>query len=257
MYTVPYTPKHRYWTGMLLLVRIVLYLVATLNVSGGPKIVLASVTIIVGCIVTYKSFIGRVYTKWEIDLLETVFYFNILFLTTFTWLALDTDIDQKAIAYISTITSLIFLLIILFGHAYIHTKLFSKLGASTHCLAFARLFRKPQRDEPKTEPPTDDPDDIHGLYTLLDTLGDHDLVSNDHRELRKGSTELTFSEIEAPRPMTSQGTSVETSTLNIIRERSEKERSISSTENKQDCQLKHNDEKGTSRKRGGGKEDNG
>ena len=70
-------------------------------------------------------------------------------------------------------------------------------------------------------------------------------VNNDRRELRKASTELTFSEVELPRPRTLQGTLVESSTLNVIKERPEKEPLICRTETKQDCQVKSSNEKGT------------
>lgn len=37
-YHAPYTFKHRYWTGLLLLVRVVLYIASALNVSGAPGV---------------------------------------------------------------------------------------------------------------------------------------------------------------------------------------------------------------------------
>ena len=37
-YHKPYTPKHHYWTGLLLIVRIILYIVAATNVSNHPTI---------------------------------------------------------------------------------------------------------------------------------------------------------------------------------------------------------------------------
>ena len=40
---IPYTPKHRYWPGLLLLVHFALYLVASLNVSNDPGIALMAI----------------------------------------------------------------------------------------------------------------------------------------------------------------------------------------------------------------------
>ena len=37
-YHTPYTPKHRYWTGLLLIVLIILYLVSAVNVSNDPTV---------------------------------------------------------------------------------------------------------------------------------------------------------------------------------------------------------------------------
>ena len=43
-YHTPYTPKHRYWTGLLLIVCIVLYLVAAVNVSNDPAVALTAIS---------------------------------------------------------------------------------------------------------------------------------------------------------------------------------------------------------------------
>lgn len=76
----PYTPTHRYWTGLLLTVRIILYLVATVNVSNNSTISLTAIIFTVCFILGLKGFIGsRVYGKWSVDVLETFFYLNILF----------------------------------------------------------------------------------------------------------------------------------------------------------------------------------
>ena len=63
-YHTPYTPKHRYWTGLLLLVRAILYLVAAVNVSNDPTVALTAIIFTVCCISILKGFIGsRVYRK--------------------------------------------------------------------------------------------------------------------------------------------------------------------------------------------------
>ena len=36
-YHAPYVTKNHYWTGLLLLARVVLYLTAAINVSGEPR----------------------------------------------------------------------------------------------------------------------------------------------------------------------------------------------------------------------------
>ena len=78
-YHKPYTPKHRYWTGLLLIVRVILYLVAATNVSNDPTIALTAINFTVCCIISLKQFFGsRLYRKWPVDVLETFFYLNIL-----------------------------------------------------------------------------------------------------------------------------------------------------------------------------------
>ena len=113
-YHAPYNSKHRYWTGFLLLVRSVLYLVAVTNTSGNPRIILASTAFAVGCILVWKASIGlRIYKSWIIDILETLFCFNVFMLATLTWLILDTDREQAPLIYISVlITFGLFLLVV-------------------------------------------------------------------------------------------------------------------------------------------------
>lgn len=113
-YHAPYNGKHRYWTGFLLLVRSVLYLVAATNTSGNPRIILASTAFAVGCVLVWKASIGlRIYKNWIIDTVETLLYFNIFMLATFSWLILDTDREQAPLIYISVlITFGVFLLVV-------------------------------------------------------------------------------------------------------------------------------------------------
>ena len=83
-YHLPYTPKHRYWTGLLLIARIVLYLVAVVNVSNDPIIALTAVNFVVCCVILLKAFIKNLrYRKWSIEVLETFFCLNVLFFTIF------------------------------------------------------------------------------------------------------------------------------------------------------------------------------
>ena len=99
-YHVPYTAKHRYWTGLLLLSRAILYLTANVNVSGDPQIQLISVIFVQSCVILLKMFIAtKIYKKWQIDYLESFFYFNILFLASFTAYNESTGNNQDGIAY--------------------------------------------------------------------------------------------------------------------------------------------------------------
>ena len=43
-YHTPYTLKHRYWTGLLVIARVILYLVAATNVSNDPAIALTAIS---------------------------------------------------------------------------------------------------------------------------------------------------------------------------------------------------------------------
>ena len=125
-YHKPYTPKHRYWTGLLLIVRVVLYLVAATNVSNDPTIALTAISFTVCCIFALRLFFGsRLYRKWPVDVLETFFYLNILSFVIFTGYSLDKPAsNREAAAYTSIIITFIALLLIILYHIYMYTSVF-------------------------------------------------------------------------------------------------------------------------------------
>ena len=56
-YHAPYMAKNRYWTGLLLLARVILYLTAAINVSGEPSVNLLAILLIIGCISLLHAYI--------------------------------------------------------------------------------------------------------------------------------------------------------------------------------------------------------
>ena len=82
-YHAPYTFKHRYWTGLLLLVRAVLYLftVSVSTIVHEPaRWNLLVITIVMTCLLLPKILLGiRIYKKLSIfDMLETISYLKII-----------------------------------------------------------------------------------------------------------------------------------------------------------------------------------
>ena len=80
-YTGPYKDKHRYWTGLLLLVRIGLFIVFSTNTSGDPAINLLANIIVVLCLFAYLAVIGGVYKNWLLNLLEYSSLLNLAILS--------------------------------------------------------------------------------------------------------------------------------------------------------------------------------
>ena len=83
-YIGPYKDKHRYWTGFLLLLRIILFVVFSANISGNPSINLLAVIISATFILTYLAHVRGVYKQWPLNLLEYSFLFNLIILATIT-----------------------------------------------------------------------------------------------------------------------------------------------------------------------------
>ena len=109
---VPHNSKYRYWTGLLLLVRVVLYITASVTVSAKPETFPLISNTLIGGLIVFKCIRSvRVYKKSLVDLVDTALYFNLLVFSVFSLYDFKTDIKkQTAVAHISTIiTSILFI----------------------------------------------------------------------------------------------------------------------------------------------------
>lgn len=127
-YLAPYTFKHRYWTGLLLLVRVVLYLftVSVSTVVHEPaRWNLLMIIIVVTCLLLPKILLGvREYKKLSIDALESLSYLNILLFCIAKLFTKVEGNEQSAIAYISGLTFVLLLILVILYHIF--TELISK-----------------------------------------------------------------------------------------------------------------------------------
>ena len=121
VYHVPYNSKYRYWTGLLLLVRVILYITASVTVSANPQVSLLATIILVGGLIYLKSIINlKVYKKSITDIVETTVYFNLLALAAFSMYNFKTDLKkQTAVAYTSTIITFLLLVGVIAYHVYL------------------------------------------------------------------------------------------------------------------------------------------
>jgi hypothetical protein len=101
-YTGPYKIKHRYWTGLLLLVRVFLYLIFSINTLGDPAINLLSTVVVVTCLLAYTSLVGGVYKILWIHFLETAFLLNSVILPAATLYRINSAAAVARITYTST-----------------------------------------------------------------------------------------------------------------------------------------------------------
>ena len=138
-YHTPHTIKHRYWFGLLLLVRVIVYLVSAFSISVDPRITLLSTVVIMCCLFLYKTvWLIRVYKNSLLNTIESFVYFNIAIFTTFTWYTYDDlsnrnkEVLQTVSTYISvgTILFLFFCVIIFHMYRYGSTKIYD-LGQNT------------------------------------------------------------------------------------------------------------------------------
>ena len=76
-YQGPYRDKFRYWTGLLLLVRIVLFAIFGGNALGDPRINLFAISAVVLTLVVFWVIAGKVYKTLWMKLLESFFLLNL------------------------------------------------------------------------------------------------------------------------------------------------------------------------------------
>ena len=117
-YHTPYNAKYRYWTGLLLIVRVILYITAAVTVSDNPQTSLLITIILIGGLIFLKGIIGvQVHRKSFVDIVDTLMYFNLLTLAAFSQYDFKTDVrKQTAIAYTSTIITFILLVGVVIYH---------------------------------------------------------------------------------------------------------------------------------------------
>lgn len=111
MHHAPYTPQHCYWTDLLLLTRIVLYLV--LDLSDDPKIRLLATTLVTTSLLLLKAMLGRkVYKRKLTDCLDTLSIFNILVFSLISFYTTENQSNQQLAATFSIGSAIIMFLFI-------------------------------------------------------------------------------------------------------------------------------------------------
>ena len=209
-YLVPYTPRHRYWTGLLLLVRVSIYLVSSFNPSGDPRIILSATNFIMSSLLLYIATFGvRMYKNRFINTMEALTYFNIIALSIFTWYTIDADTNQTAVTNISVGITFIQLIAVIVYHAYKHMnqKLFATIQASVICIKVTlkgKFSKKKQRLNVNHKPILGPDEDVHQFYELLESdMIDCPVNTNDYNipQVKPKPPEPTQSIVEPPKPL--------------------------------------------------------
>ena len=102
-YHAPYTDKHRYWPGLMLLLRFVLFLISAVNARGDPSVNLLVIASITAAILILLTILGsRIYKRWSLGLLETSFILNLTILAVATYIYVRlTGGNQNAVTFTS------------------------------------------------------------------------------------------------------------------------------------------------------------
>ena len=112
-YHAPYAFKHRYWTGLLLVARVLLYIISATNASGDPGISIFATGIVVSSLLILKGLLSnRVYRQWPLEVLEIACYVNIVWFSL-SICSLRGEKGHAIASYISgTITLALFFIVL-------------------------------------------------------------------------------------------------------------------------------------------------
>ena len=100
-YHAPYKPKHRYWPGLLLVLRFVLLLVFAFNHQQNSSINLLTILVGIGVLYLWAWASHGVYKNWCLDALEGSFSLNLIILVGVTYHVQLSEGNQLAVGYTS------------------------------------------------------------------------------------------------------------------------------------------------------------
>ena len=115
-YHAPYKPKYRYWTGLLLFIRILLNIIVMANTSGNPRTNLLAIAILVAFLFLLKAYLGDgIYKRRLLDYLETTYYFNLMVFSLVSFNSADNPDGQivairisVSITFVMTVCTLLY-----------------------------------------------------------------------------------------------------------------------------------------------------
>ena len=191
-YLGPYKDQYRYWTGVLLLARIIVLLLSAGNVLGDASINLVAIAIICYILVALVLLSGGVYKKWPVSALECFFYVNLGVLATITLYNQLSEGNQLAAIYISLSSAFVAFCGILLYHIII---IRFDLGNNKHWKLLISKITHETNDESKA---------LEAMNDLTDSdIFDHRGLSISEKEggekrphiRHKSSTDVTTIEI--------------------------------------------------------------
>ena len=120
-YHAPYKNKHRYWTGLMLLVRCALFLTFSFNILGDPNVNLLAITSTIILVMTSVTYL-KVYKNKTLNILELSFMINIAFLAAITQQVQLSQTNKEIVSTISVSIAFLTFIAILIYHSYIQLK---------------------------------------------------------------------------------------------------------------------------------------
>lgn len=146
-YHAPFTFKHRYWTGLLLFIRVVLNITSAVNVSGNPGLNLLAIGAVMTFLLLLRSCVpGSIYRKKLVDILELTCLFNIILLCFATFFVIGSSSSNQNIpGYIFGSSTLLLFLVV--GVYHVIFELCLKIKCIKRLVSLDRQRRQSQADD--------------------------------------------------------------------------------------------------------------
>ena len=123
----PNQSREIYCTGLLLLVRIVFFLIFSINTRGSADINLLAIIVMILFLFMYVALAGTVYKTWFLNVIEYSYFLNHGILATATFYTALTGQGQTRVVYTSvSIAFALFIIIVVFH-------LLTKFKSSQRC----------------------------------------------------------------------------------------------------------------------------
>ena len=122
-YSGPYKDRYQFWSGLLLVVRVLLFLAFAFNVSGNPALNLFLIVISALFLLSILIFFSGVYSRSSIDILESSFFINMATLAAATLYVQLVGGDSQIPTLISMGIAIISFVLIFIYHFYKYTRI--------------------------------------------------------------------------------------------------------------------------------------
>ena len=121
-YHAPYRNEYRYWPGLLLVLRCVLFLIFAFNVLGNPSVNLLAICVCIMAVFILTRFTGKVYTNRYLDAIDASYLLNIGVLASGTLYVRSVGGRQDILVYTSLSIAFTTFLGILIYHVSVQTR---------------------------------------------------------------------------------------------------------------------------------------
>lgn len=121
-YHAPFKQEHRYWTGLLLLIRCSLFLTFALNALGSSSVNLIAITSVTAGLMVIAWIRGKLYLNVYNDILEASFLLNLCIFSAATYHVNEIGGNQAGLAYTSAGIAFLTFIGIMLVHIYLRLK---------------------------------------------------------------------------------------------------------------------------------------